>query len=348
MRVRFTVLLTIITAGLSIPSNSPGATSDSPTSTWPNAPSLRTWDLEPKPVVVAVIDTGLDIKHPRLARSIWVNPGETGFDSAGRDKGRNGVDDDKNGFIDDVNGWNFHGESNDLEDRQGHGTHIAGLIVEAAGRTPIRLMPLKFFDMRPARQNSLDHAVAALAYAIQMKVDIINFSAGGRRPSDRERSLLSQAERLGILVVAAAGNDGLDADRDAYYPAAYPFENIISVTSVDAKGQLSRFANRGRLTVDLAAVGEDVLSLSPGGGLRRMSGSSQATATVTGRAAYWRSVSGLNASEIRQRLILEGRSSQDLHGKTRHALWLASPASTQSDENLPPLPRLLRSPAAER
>ncbi len=67
-----------------------------------------------KNVVVAIIDTGADVRHEDLKNNIWRNPGESGLDQRGRDKASNGVDDDGNGFIDDVNGWNFVSNSNDL------------------------------------------------------------------------------------------------------------------------------------------------------------------------------------------------------------------------------------------
>jgi cell wall-associated protease len=61
------------------------------------------------PIVVAVIDSGVDVSHEDLQGQIWVNPGESGLDAQGRDKATNGIDDDGNGFVDDVNGWNFLG-----------------------------------------------------------------------------------------------------------------------------------------------------------------------------------------------------------------------------------------------
>jgi thermitase len=96
--------------------------------------------------VVAVIDTGTDIKHPDLKNNIWTNPGET----AG-----NGIDDDRNGYVDDVNGWDFANNDASVFDsasEDSHGTHVAGIIA-AEGNNNLgvvgvnwkaKIMPLKF------------------------------------------------------------------------------------------------------------------------------------------------------------------------------------------------------------
>ena len=60
---------------------------------------------ERRPVIVAVIDTGVDISHPELADSIWVNEDEIPGD---------GIDNDQNGYVDDINGWNFCKEDNQV------------------------------------------------------------------------------------------------------------------------------------------------------------------------------------------------------------------------------------------
>ncbi|HRO67817.1 MAG TPA: S8 family serine peptidase, partial [Pseudobdellovibrionaceae bacterium] len=111
-----------------------------------------------KPATIAVIDTGLDTQIPFFRDNLWTNPGETGLDGLGRDKRTNGVDDDGNGFVDDVHGWNFAGRNNYLRDEVGHGTHVAGLIVNGgreilSAAVPMdrgfaRIMVLKYHDGR--------------------------------------------------------------------------------------------------------------------------------------------------------------------------------------------------------
>ncbi len=65
----------------------------------------------PQEVIVAVIDSGVDINHEDLQNKIWQNPGETGTDASGSNKENNHIDDDLNGYIDDVHGWNFLGSA---------------------------------------------------------------------------------------------------------------------------------------------------------------------------------------------------------------------------------------------
>lgn len=103
-------------------------------------------------VVVAVIDTGVRYTHFDLREQMWVNEGETGLDSLGRDKRTNGVDDDGNGVTDDVYGFNAETGSGDPFDDQGHGSHCAGTIGAAANNGyshvgvswNVKIMALKF------------------------------------------------------------------------------------------------------------------------------------------------------------------------------------------------------------
>ena len=82
-----------------------------------NAPEAWAQGYTGQGVVVAVVDTGVDMNHPDLVSQIWVNPGEI----AG-----NGIDDDHNGYVDDRSGWDFSAGDNNPDDGNGHGTHVAG------------------------------------------------------------------------------------------------------------------------------------------------------------------------------------------------------------------------------
>ncbi|MES3037738.1 MAG: S8 family serine peptidase [Bdellovibrionota bacterium] len=72
--------------------------------------AIKEFDLKhEREIIVAVIDSGVDVKHPDLQGKIWVNPKESGLDEKGVDKANNGIDDDGNGLVDDVHGWNYLG-----------------------------------------------------------------------------------------------------------------------------------------------------------------------------------------------------------------------------------------------
>jgi subtilisin family serine protease len=235
------------------------------------------------PIVVAVIDTGIDRNHELLKNNIWTNSGEVGIDHSGRNKQTNQVDDDGNGFVDDVHGWSFSGDDNNPEDHHGHGTHIAGLVLKNAPDAVI--LPIQYFDPNHQRVNTVEASVRAIDYAIQMHAQIINYSGGGTEASERERDALARAAKHGILVVAASGNDHADIDVKPYFPAAYGLNNILSVSAITSQGKLSEFSNFGQHKVVIGALGNSLESARPHGGTAVMSGTSQATALVSGAAA---------------------------------------------------------------
>jgi subtilisin family serine protease len=251
-------------------------------------------------IVVAIVDTGIDYTHVELQDKIWINDGETGpwEPSAGQaviagchDKSCNGIDDDKNGYADDVVGWDFVNDVPLPYDTHGHGSHIAGIIESTAlsGSTKqtcprISLMPLKYYDNGGAGYNNLTNTVRAIEYAVKMGAQIINYSGGGSDPATAERAAIEMANKKGILLIAAAGNDGRNNDAKPYFPASYGLENIISVASINKLSGLLPSSNFGK-TVHLAAPGLQILSTLPEGKIGTMSGTSQATAFVTGAAA---------------------------------------------------------------
>lgn len=241
-------------------------------------------------VVVAVIDTGVDIDHQDLKKSIWFNPGETGKDSLGRDKTSNGIDDDENGYVDDVNGWNFVDNNNNVKDAEGHGTHVAGIIQKEYqqkkhGTADLRLMILKYYDPKSSSKINVTNTIKAIHYASKMKALVINYSAGGAQPEFFELQAISKARRLGIVMVVAAGNEQEDTDVFHYYPASYKLDNIISVAALQKDGGLTSFSNYGKNTVDIAAPGKWIYSTLPQNRYGFLSGTSQATAFVTGHLA---------------------------------------------------------------
>ncbi len=303
--------------------------------------AARAWSVSQgsRDIIVAVIDTGIDPEHEDLKENLWKNPGESGVvDSAfckkqsnplsvkDCDKSRNGKDDDKNGLIDDLHGWNFVSNDNSLTDNHGHGTHIAGIIGSIGGNgkgiigiSPnVSLMILKYYDPKVSSTDNLKNTIQAIRYAIDKGAQIINYSGGGTDYSQEEFEGVRLAEKKGILFVAAAGNERSNSDQFHYYPADYKLKNIISVTAVDPGTQVLSSSNYGIETVHIAAPGQNILSTLPGSSYGYMTGTSQATAFVSGAAAlvmaHRRS---FDAEDVRKYILATGDSTTQLRTKTK-------------------------------
>jgi subtilisin family serine protease len=246
-----------------------------------------------EPIVVAVLDTGIDQNHSLLAPAQWRNPGETGFDSQGRLKETNGIDDDRNGLVDDITGWNFLDNNSDLTDRIGHGTHIAGLIesqglVKAAGRPhatspDVRLMTLKYSDKATPPAKATRSFSQALKYALKMGAHVINISGGGYANLKSEMELFKEAESKGVLVIAASGNKRPKQHNRAFFPSAYPFSNVYSVSATDESGRILPTSNQNPGQVQFLEKGYQVFSSLPGNRYGYLTGTSQAAAVFTGK-----------------------------------------------------------------
>ncbi len=290
--------------------------------------AARAWSVSrgSKDIIVAVIDTGVDEKHEDLASNLWVNAGESGKDSLGRNKATNGIDDDGNGFIDDVHGWNFVSNNNKLEDNHGHGTHIAGIIGAEAGNgkgiigiaPEVSLMVLKYYDPKVANTDNLKNTVASIRYAVKMGAMIINYSGGGTEFSQEEHDAIAEAEKKGILFVAAAGNERSNSDKHHYFPADYKLSNIISVTAIDPSTEVLSSSNFGVDTVDIAAPGQNILSTLPHNSYGYMTGTSQATAFVSGAAALVMAHRrAFSAEDVKKYILSTGDAQTQLFAKTR-------------------------------
>jgi subtilisin family serine protease len=217
------------------------------------------WDMETgsRDIVVAVVDSGVDVNHPDLAANIWTHPTEIPG---------NGIDDDDNGYVDDVHGWDFADGDNNPIDSHGHGTHVAG-IVGAAGHNGlgitgicwrVSIMPLRFI---PATgYGTTEHAIDAIRYAAANGADVINLSWGGPGYS---LALKNAIDAAGALVVCAAGNQGINLDQTPFYPAGYASANILSIGATDADDHPAWFTNYSDSRVDVAAPGTQILSTVP-------------------------------------------------------------------------------------
>lgn len=290
--------------------------------------AAKAWEISQgsRDVVVAIIDTGIDQNHEDLAKNLWINKGESGKDSKGRDRSTNGIDDDDNGFIDDVHGWNFVSNNNSLEDNHGHGTHIAGIVGAQAGNGKgiagiapnVSMMVLKYYDPKVAFTDNLRNTILAIRYAVKMGAQIINYSGGGLEFSQDEKDAIELARQQGILFVAAAGNERTNSDKNRYYPADYGLSNIISVTAIDPGTEVLASSNFGIETVDIAAPGQGILSTLPNNNYGPMTGTSQATAFVTGAAALVMAhKKTYQAEEVKKYILATGEQNLSLLQKTR-------------------------------
>jgi len=280
----------------------------------------------PRPTIVAIIDTGVDIYHKDLKDAIWINEGESGLDHFGNHKENNKIDDDGNGFVDDVHGWNFVDNSHDVSDENGHGTHISGIvqrefkkqIMGKSHASSLKIMVLKYYSANSKNEKNLADSNRAIQYANKMNAHVINYSGGGYQSSGPELRAIQDSLKRGIPFIAAAGNSQTNNDFKSYYPSSYCLKNMISVAASDQRGRLMTFSNFGLQTVDIAAPGKRILSTLPQNTYGVMSGTSQATAFVTGLVA------GLHATQswsrfaqLRELILSRGKFHATLSGKTK-------------------------------
>lgn len=228
-------------------------------------------------VIAAVLDTGVHLTHPDLVTHLLPGRDMVTDDAIPEDEGP--------GF-----GW-------------GHGSHIAGVIARMAPQSLI--LPVRVLDAN-GRGN-----VFTLAYAIEWAVsqgaDVINLSLGAEGNSQVLADAIANAQAQGVVVVAAAGNDGSSAIQ---YPAGYG--GVLAVTAVDSQNVKAAFANHGADWIDLAAPGVGITSTVPysgGMGYASWSGTSMSTAFVSGASALVRADSpNATAEEIGAKLRAVGES----------------------------------------
>jgi len=251
--------------------------------------------------IIAILDTGVDWKHPDLAANIWQNKQEIPD---------NGRDDDGNGLIDDVRGWDYINNDNNPMDDNSHGTHVAG-IAAAVGNNGIgiagvnwkaKIMPIKVFQS--SGRGDAATIAKGVTYAVSKGATVINMSFGSYSESLTMKNALASAYATAVLV-AAAGNDGIPIGPcmgcAPMYPGAYSF-----VLGVEANQQIpglcdirACFSNYDQdgpifsqypdlLNYELKAPGTGILSCVPGGNYREYSGTSMATPLVAGAVSLYR------------------------------------------------------------
>jgi thermitase len=255
--------------------------------------------------IVAVLDTGVDLKNPDLLNRLWVNPSA----SQGRTT---------------VYGWNFVNNNGNVQDANGHGTHVTGVIAATGGNGQgvvgvnwhAQIMPLKILDATGS--GSLDNAVRAVYFAADHGARVISASWGSSMPDQALDDAIHYADGKGVVFVTAAGNDGMNNDLVPTYPASYHTPNMLVVAALDQNGNLASFSDYGPTTVDLAAPGVNILSTYPTklGGHAVLSGTSMATPFVAGVVSL---VVGMHpswtAEQLVQRVIASTKPLPGLAGK---------------------------------
>jgi subtilisin family serine protease len=347
----------------------------------------------PRPVVVAVIDGGVDTLHEALKNNLWQNPGE----QAGI------YDIDKNGYTGDVHGWNFLGNKDglqvtkecqeyqrvyflykerfcgvhnirsikpakrelyrqwvnsknllsildsaaplvyrdrivkdnvaDIEDKfygngnltgapYAHGTHVAGIIAGShVGVTGLyAIAPSVQLMIIRAVPNGDEHdkdIAVAIRYAVDNGAKVINMSFSKRiSPSGGlVKAAIYYAERHDVLLVAAAGNDGMNIDKTPVYPTPFYRDRkraanylVVGASGPTKENLIASFSNYGLHTVDVFAPGIQIYSSVPGNRYVASDGTSMAAPVVTGIAAMLKAYfPRLTAVQIRNIIIQSAR-----------------------------------------
>lgn len=212
-----------------------------------------------KDVVVAVLDTGCDVNHPCLKDRI-------------------------------IGVKNFtKGNSDDVHDSHGHGTHVSGIIAGnrieegVTGVAPdSKLLIVKVLGDNG--DGSITNVIDGINYAVSQKVDIINLSLGGKQDTPLLKKAIQNAVMQGISVVVASGNngDGNALTNEIMYPAYY--QEVIEVGAINFADSMARFSNSNS-ELDVCCYGVEITSTYPKNTYARCSGTSQATPHVSGALA---------------------------------------------------------------
>lgn len=263
-----------------------------------------------KGVIVAVIDTGVDLDHPYLAQGLV----EAGL------------------WLDLVDGDRWPHEIGAYGDSRtaayGHGTSVAGIVRQVAPRAQI--MPIRV--LQPDGRGYVTDLIAAIEHAVAAGADIINLSLGSAERSEALSYVIGRATQQGVFVVMSAGNTGLMPVRTGQvtFPATEGNDVLIpghryrlTVTSVDSDDLKSSFAAHG-VAVGLAAHGEGVWGPAPAGRIAAWSGTSMAAPMAAGALALALGEAGdlldVERRDLALRLMHEGADLYG-HGNSEYVEW---------------------------
>ncbi|QDV91088.1 Intracellular serine protease [Phycisphaerae bacterium RAS2] len=268
-----------------------------------------------RPIVVAVVDSGMAANHPDLAGALHRNSDEI----PGND-----LDDDDNGFVDDVSGYDFveMKGSHLIGAADDHGTFVASVIASRAdGKGILGVCP--WAEILPIRAAGLDGsfstlaAVQSLLYAAACGAKIVNCSWGGYGSDPAIYRAMAVLREKGVLIICAAGNEANDNDVYPATPASYDLDNIISVAALRVDGDLASFSNWGARSVHIAAPGELILGYPDGSGnVAAWDGTSFSAPMVAGAAALvWAKHPDWDYGQVKNAILSSARRTEALQGR---------------------------------
>ncbi|MCC7232411.1 MAG: S8 family peptidase [Bacteroidia bacterium] len=233
-------------------------------------------------VVIGIVDSGTDWDHPDLEANIKYNYADP----------INGLDDDSDGFVDNYRGWDVSENTNDpMVVASDHGSHVSGCAAAVTDNNTgvaspgflCRFLPVK--STHNTSVSTIDNGYDGIVYAADHGVDIINCSWGRTGgPSQFEQDVIDYATYdKDVLVIAAAGNDGIDED---HYPSSYA--GVISVASTGVNDAKSGFSNYG-YKIDVCAPGDNIYSTIYNDDYIGSSGTSMSSPIAAGCAAMIKS-----------------------------------------------------------
>ncbi len=255
--------------------------------------TFEAWDIEQGDtnVFIGITDAGIQFTHEDLA-NVKYNYADP----------INGIDDDNNGYIDDFRGWNSVVNSNDpTATLSPHGMFTTGMCSATTNNAlgiAGNAYNCKFIPIRIDDANGFNYGYEGITYAADRGAQIINASWGNTFYTPMGEDVIRYATiNLGALVIAAAGNSGLN---ESYYPASYPFVfNVGATGATDVKWSGSTFGP----DLDIVAPGELVRSCWPFNGYQESSGTSFSSPLVAGAAALVKShFPQYNALQVAERL----------------------------------------------
>jgi PKD repeat protein len=275
------------------------------------------WDIanSASNIIVAVLDTGVRYTHEDLAENIWTNPGEIPG---------NNIDDDSNGVIDDVHGFSVF--SGAVDDPNGHGTHVAG-ILGGVGNNGIgisgvawrvRIMICRFLSGGGTGFDS--DAIRCMNYARTNGAHILNCSWGSEHHSSVLSATIGSLRSAGIIVVAAAGNEGPFVTS---FPAAFGYDNVVSVGAMTRTDLRASFSGTGEIYAPGVDIWSTLSYTNDSYGPR--SGTSMAAPCVSGALALLRSFFPDDPyTSIVERLFASAEWPQNVGGITANRLNLSN------------------------